>query len=227
MAVPVMAAESLDFGPYNAPAMPILYFSPEFRIELSFPLPPPGEVEDDRSSLSWTSKSGIYAALDLATQPNYLGSPAVVSAIILEIIELSRAYFKGETNFNAVWDVVWTMGENLNSGEGYTLMPGWHNPDGIGRALLRYFHLRSEDIFEDDMTYFWTEAMMAVFFKTRELLVSFAADPRAEWDEHFQPQITALHDWAVSVLLGTNVVFDPDRVISDFVWIQDFRGPEN
>lgn len=226
---PAMAAEAFKFGPYNATATPIIYYAPEHRIELDpqLPLPPPGEIEDDRSAHSWTSQGGLFQALDLATQPNYLGSPAVVSAIVLEIIELSRAYYKGETNFNAVWDVVWTMGENLNSGEGYTLMPGWHNPDGIGSALLRYFQLRPEDNLADDMTYFWTEALMALFFKTRELLVAYAADPIALWEEQFQPQITALHDWAVSVFLGTNVVFDPDRVISDFVWIQDFRGPAN
>ena len=218
--LPVMATESFDFGPYNAPALPIVHYEP-YRVDLSFPLPPPGEIEDDSAPMTRTAMSGLYAALDLATHPNYLGSPAVVSTIVRQIIDLSYKHFKGRIDFSTVWEDIHIEVLSLTFDDdlfGYTLDPTWHHPDGIGRALLKHFQLRPEDELADKMGYLWTEGLMALFLKTRDLLIANTTDPLATWDEQLPPPIAALHDWAVSVLLGTNVLFDADRVIGDFAW---------
>ena len=218
--LPMTAIESLDYGPYGSPTLPIVYYTPHFTVDLSLPLPPPGENDNDSPPQSWTPNSGVYMAEEFAYQLNYLGSPVIASALVLEIIELSHAHFKGEINFQSAWEHVWVEVSCLTVRPevvGYSLDHVWHHPDGIGRALLKYFQLRSKDDLADDMAHLWTEALMALFLKTRDLLNTYGADPLATWDEQFPPQIGAFHDWAVSVILGTNVVFHSNRVIDDFL----------
>lgn len=225
--LPVMLTEGFDFGPYDAPAMPIVHHAPKYKLHMGFPLPPPGEINDDLGSLSWTSPSEIFVARDLAATPKDLGSPVVISAIVCEIIEHSRADFYGETTKEPINLFIGNLCDNITCGYGYKKIQDWHNCDGLGSALVKYFNIRPEELFTRRMRMYWFLALWAIVYKTKELLTAFKADPIAKWEEQFQPQITALHDWAVSVFIGTNVVFDPDRVIGDFVWIQDFRGPAN
>lgn len=158
------------------------------------------------------------AMLEQASQPNYLGSPSVVSGLIQQVLEAAIAYFKGEANFNAVWDLIWTMGQEIASGDEYVRMPGWHAPQGLGQALVRFMGVRPEEIFADDLDYFLSEAMMALFLKARDMLNDFADDPAAEWNPHALEQLNQLHHWIVQVFLGTNELEHPGLTLSQFRW---------
>jgi 8-oxo-dGTP pyrophosphatase MutT (NUDIX family) len=153
-----------------------------------------------------------------ASQQNYLGSPSVVSGIIRQIIDAAVAYFKGEANFNAVWDLIWNMAQEIATGEHYVRMPGWHTPQGLGRTLVTFMGVRPEEIFADDLDYFLSEALMALFLKARDLLKGFADDPNAEWNPHAIEQLNRLHDWAVQVFLGTNELDHSGLTLADFRW---------
>ena len=156
--------------------------------------------------------------LDQAAQPNYLGSPEVVSSIIQQVMEAAVGYFKGDTNFNAVWDLIWNIGQEIAEGEVYVLLPGWHTPDGLGKALVKFMGVRPEEMFAADLDYFLSEALMALFLKARDLLRSFAEDPVAQWNPHALEQLNQLHQWAVQVFLGTNELVHPGVTLSDFRW---------
>lgn len=157
-------------------------------------------------------------ALALAAQPNYLGSPKVVSGLIQTVVENAIAHAQGKNNFNAVWDVVWDMSNEIVAGEEYKHIPGWHTLACLGEALLKAFRIMPEPALADDLQYPVSEALMTVYFKVRELLLAFAADPAAEWERHALPQINALHQWAVTVFLGTNDLLSPGIDIEDFRW---------
>lgn len=156
--------------------------------------------------------------LSQASQPNYLGSPAVVSSLIQKVMEAAVAYFKGEDNFNAVWDMIWSMAQEIANGDDYVRLPGWHTPQGLGQALVRFMGVRTEEIFVDDFDYFLSEALMALFLKARDMLNDFADDPDAEWNPHALEQLNQLHRWTVQVFLGTNELEHPGLTLSQFRW---------
>ncbi len=191
-----------------------------------------GETDDQEDSknilglLNWLFKespvekqdSSLSEAILLALQPNYLGSPDVVSKIIAEVIRITVAYYQKEGSFNDVWGVVWDNSQAISVGDEYTRMPGWHTPDALGQQLLKAFEFRYEEILADDLGYFLSEAMIALSLKVLEMLRDYADDPVAEWDAHFLVQSGELHAWATSVFLGTHGLEYPGVKISDFSW---------
>lgn len=157
--------------------------------------------------------------LTQAAQPNYLGSPEVVSGVIHQVMEAAVGYVKGDTNFNAVWDMIWNIAQEIAEGEEYIRLPGWHTPDGLGKALVKFMGVPPEEIFAADFDYFLSEALMALFLKARDLLLSFAEDPVAQWNPHALEQLNQLHQWTVQVFLGTNELLHPGVTLSDFRWL--------
>ncbi|MCE6959881.1 hypothetical protein LAZ40_12690 [Cereibacter sphaeroides] len=53
--------------------------------------------------------SSLPLGLELALQPNYLGSPKVVSGILQTVIVAALAFVKRETSFDSVWNTVWDL----------------------------------------------------------------------------------------------------------------------
>lgn len=157
-------------------------------------------------------------ALALAVQPNYLGSPKVVSSLIQTVVQSAIQHSQGKNNFNGVWNVVWRLSGEIAEGDAYVRMPGWHTPSNLGQALLKAFRIMPEPLSNDDLQYHVSEALMSIYLKVRELLVAFSAHPAAEWERHALPQINALHHWAVTVFLGTNDLMSPGIDVEDFRW---------
>lgn len=156
--------------------------------------------------------------LNLASQPNYLGSPSVVSSLMQQVLEAAVAYFKGETNFNAVWDLISNMGQEIATGEKYVRLPGWHTPQGLGKALVRLMGVRPDQHSADNLGYFVSEALMALFLKAHDMLGDIADDPHARWNPDALEQLNKLHHWTTQVFLGTNELEHPGVTLSDFRW---------
>jgi hypothetical protein len=141
-----------------------------------------------------------------------------VSGIIQPLIEAAIGYVKGETDFNAVRDLIFSTAREIASGDAHVRMPGWHGPHGLGRALVRFMGVRPEEMFADDLGYVLSEALMALFLTLRDMLRGFTEDPDARWDPHALEQLKQLHDWSVQVFLGTNERQHPGVTLSDFRW---------
>lgn len=156
--------------------------------------------------------------LEQAQAPNYLGSPAVVSGLVQQVIEAAIAHFKGETSFNAVFDMVSDLAERISDGDTYVRLPGWHTPQGLGKAVVTWMGVREEEMFADELDYFLREAFMALFLKVRDLITGYMQDSQAQWNPHALEQLNRLHDWTVQVFLGTNVIQSPGVTLGDFRW---------
>lgn len=157
-------------------------------------------------------------ALMIASQPNYLGSPKVVRAVLETVIEIAIEHFRGESDFNGVWNRIWDLSQEVSNGDTYQRMPGWHTSKALGKTLVQALGVRDEPIFADDLGYFVSEAFMALFFKVRDLLRDFEADPNAAWDPHGLTCLNALHEWATQVFLGSHVLQYEGVRLSDFTW---------
>lgn len=151
-------------------------------------------------------------------QPNYLGSPAVVREFLQPVIAAAIVYAKGEANFNGVWDLVWNSAQEFAAGEIYTRIPAWHTAAALGQNLYRCFHLQREPLFANDLDYPVSEALMALFLKVRDMALAFEADANADWQTHALPRLNALHEWAVTVFLGTNDLLHSGVTLKDFKW---------
>ncbi|MCE6967286.1 NUDIX domain-containing protein [Cereibacter sphaeroides] len=162
--------------------------------------------------------SFLSEGMNLAMQPNYLGSPKVVSGLLQTVIEAAIAFVKHETSLIRVWQTVWILGQQVATGDEFVRMPGWHTPQGLGEWLCQYFALHREPIFAEDLAYPVSEALMALVLKVRDMVMAFEEDPAAEWNPHALTQINALHEWAVTVFLGTNDLLNPGKTIDDFGW---------
>lgn len=167
---------------------------------------------------SGPSSEPFAQMLEQAQAPNYLGSPLVVSGVIQQVIEAAIAHFKGDTNFNAVFDMAMSLAEEISTGESYVRLPGWYTPEGIGRALMTYMGVCNEALFAEDLDYFVCEAFMALFLKVGDLMNGFMQDTQAQWNPHGLEQLNRLHEWAVQVFLGTNGIQSPGVSLNDFQW---------
>lgn len=217
--LPAMAAEEFSFGPYNAPATPIIFYGNEQRIDLSLPLPPPGELADDREAFSWTSSTGLSAGLELAMQPNYLGSPSVVSELLESIFRAHARLLMGEGSYQQIMEAQKQVVQALATDKGeYTRMPGWHTKDQLGQYLIRYMELDADYNSDESFVFTASEAMTALSIAIQKMLSGWRNDPVAEWHPHALQQLNELHSFAVTVLLGTNTVSYPGRLLGSFEW---------
>lgn len=157
-------------------------------------------------------------AMAQAVLPNYLGSPAVVSGLMEEVVNVAISYVRGESDFNGSWNTMFELSLEVATGDKYVRMPDWHTPAALGKHLVRTFAVKDEPYFADDLSFFVSEAFMTLFLKVRDLLLAFEADPAAEWEAHALPQINALHQWATTAFLGTDVLDGAGLTLANFAW---------
>lgn len=161
---------------------------------------------------------GFVAALTAATQPNYLGSPEVVSGLIQRVIS-ARVDHAGKAISHE--DEARIRHEVCNAfcddAAGFTRIPGWHNREALGSAVVAAFDLDPSYCEGEDLYFVVSEAMAALSQHVRHLLKDFTADSGATWERNALPQLNDIHRFVVSVFLGTNDVAFPDRSLKDFL----------
>jgi hypothetical protein len=182
----------------------------------------------DTSAVEWfgnpelrphAAEDAFVAAIELASKPNYLGNPEVVSKAVGEYIsavinELAKRISYGEC------DKQNTKVSRIFSGEDpiFTLIPGWHTADMLGKTIVRYFGMDAAYFEGECLIGIVSEGLAAVSLKIRELLDAFQADNAAEWERDAVPQLAELHRFVTSVMMGTNEVYYPGKHLKDFCW---------
>ncbi len=161
---------------------------------------------------------GFVAAIDLASQPNYLGSTAVVSALLGQVLEARVNVARGAAD-QATWqtvldDVAFAFCEDPE----FTRMPGWHSVAQLGQTLIRCLGLNADECAGQDLTFIVRTGLAALGVQIGALLDGFSADPAAHWSPHALEQLNALHSFAASVFLGTHTLGFADRTLNDFTW---------
>lgn len=165
--------------------------------------------------------SSFKAAVELAAKPGYLGSPKVVSDLVLELLTTRVDEVRGEipvgSYYQAVQRITRIFTEDV---EGYTRMPGWHTEDHLGKALVQYLDLDEAYCRGENLAMLMSEGLMALSLKFDAMLEDFTTDPKAEWERDALPQLNDLHQFVVAVLLGTNTLTYGDRRLNSFAWRQ-------
>jgi 8-oxo-dGTP pyrophosphatase MutT (NUDIX family) len=165
-------------------------------------------------------EDGFVAAIAVATQPNYLGSPDVVSSLIQRVIV--AILDRSKNMYDTFDDVCRAFCED---GTEYTRMPRWHTREALGEALIRFFNLDANDCKDETLHYVVREAFCSLSIHFWHMRKALEADPKAKWDPDGLAQLTRLHQFTSTVFLGTNGIAFPDRTLADFVLKTDDAGP--
>lgn len=159
---------------------------------------------------------GMVKAMMLATQPNYLGSPEVVTALVKELFDVAvRALADEATQDDIAGTVAKVIAAFTDDDAGYTRMPGWHSAEQMGGYIKKYLSGTDDG---KSLAQILGNGMTAVISKLQEMLGGFVKDPGAEWDQHALVQLNALHQFVVAVLLGTNTVLYGEKTLQNFKW---------
>ncbi len=160
---------------------------------------------------------GFVKAMSLAMQPKYLGSPEVVTALVKEVFDVAiRAIAEEETEDDFVEAVGKVIAAFTDEDAGYTRMPGWHSAEQMGGYIKKYFIGADQG---ECLAEILGNGMTSLIAKLQEMLSGFLKDPAANWEEHALFQLNALHQFVVTVLLGTNTVVSAGKTLSDFHWM--------
>ncbi len=160
---------------------------------------------------------GFVKAMSLAMQPKYLGSPDVVTALVKEVFDVAvRALAEEATEDDFVEAVGKVISAFTDDDAGYTRMPGWHSAEQMGGYVKKYLIGSNQG---NSLVEILGLGMTALIAKLREMLGGFLKDPAANWEEHALVQLNSLHQFVVTVLLGTNTVVSGEKTLSDFHWV--------
>lgn len=178
----------------------------------------------------------MVAAFELAMKPNYLGSPDVVSALVGEYLQacinswnwsnLEECLLEEENSNPEVFRKV----RRILSGKNpeYTLIGTWHSKEELGAALIKYCELDPTDCVDESFGYIVSEALWAIDETVQRLLEqAYYVDgdelEEAEYPPYSgeslglaTPHIQDLHQFLVTVFMGTNTIFLPDKTLSHF-----------
>lgn len=154
----------------------------------------------------------LFSVLD---QPNYLGSPVVVRELLQAMFTEAVLFAKGESSYAGLQEALAITAHHFARDESYTRITGWHCVEGLGRTLIRLFLIHEPPEALEGVI---LEALFALFLKARDLVLAFESDPAADWHSHALPQLNALHEWAVTVFLGSSDVLHPGMTLADFAW---------
>lgn len=161
----------------------------------------------------------LVNALMVATKPNYLGSPEVVSGLVKEIFDVvirAPAKEADEKDFYTATGKI--VSAFTDESSGYTCLPGWTSAEQMGAAIKKY--LASMVLFDGDesLAEILTAGISVLTSKLQEILFDFLKDSVANWEKDALPQLNAIHQFVVAVLLGTNTVVYGEKKLADFRW---------
>lgn len=162
---------------------------------------------------------GFAAALINATQPNYLGSPDVVSALMLRamaaVVDKRRQEITYEDGNRIHREVCLAF---CDDGAGYSRIPGWHTREALGAKLVHVFDLDAGYSEGEDFHFVVTESLAKLSIHINALIKDFRADKNAQWDPHGLAQMSELHRFLTAVFLGTESLSFPQMTLKDFSW---------
>ncbi len=159
---------------------------------------------------------GFVMALSQALQPNYLGSPDVVSKLVQDVFDMIIRRISNEADDDDVSQAISKVADAMaNESSEYTRMDGWHSTAQLGAHINKYL-LDGKGVGELHLLV--CQGLSAMTMQILHMLKEFMQDPAATWERHALPQLNELQSFVVAVLLGTNSVLHDGRLLGDFDW---------
>jgi 8-oxo-dGTP pyrophosphatase MutT (NUDIX family) len=145
---------------------------------------------------------GLVLALQAASQPNYLGSPAVVQALVLPCIQAMVDGFSGKAAPEQWMQPAEQLAAAMTDDSRYTRMP-WHSRAQLGESLIPLMNLDPRACEGQKLRFVLDQALGAVHAKALRLWEEFQRDPQAQWEPEGQTAFGRLSSFVVSALMGT------------------------
>ena len=145
---------------------------------------------------------GMVLALQAASQPNYLGSPAVVQALVLPCIQAMVDGFSGKSAPEQWLQPAAQLAAAMTDNPRYTRMP-WHSREQLGESLIALMNLDPRACEGQNLRFVLAQALGAVHAKALRLWEEFQRDPQAQWEPEGQAVFGRLNSFVVSALMGT------------------------
>lgn len=162
---------------------------------------------------------GMAQAFSLAMQPNYLGSPTVVSELVQGVFDaVINAAHKQIDQQQFGLAIYRFIAAFTDDEAGYTKLPGWNSAGPIGAHVKNCLAPTENFDGNESLAQILLKGVTCLIAKLREMLKDFLKDPNAEWEQHALPQLNAVHNYVVAVLLGTNSVTHGKKTLQDFHW---------
>lgn len=157
----------------------------------------------------------VAKAIEIAAQPNYLGSPDVVQALMASwfdmVIDCLAQTATAQQRHTRMYELVRIMTED---GTGYTRIPGWHTEEALGKALVSACNLNAEYCEGETLTLIISEALAAIDSTVRQLAYH-TVDAR-DGAEQFQQRTGELYSFVVAVFFGTHELLFPGTTLASF-----------
>lgn len=165
--------------------------------------------------------SSLQQAIELASQPDYLGSPDTVGALLKVFFEAHEPGPSGLPDWNAKQaanlHLTRIMGED---GHGYTRMPGWHTETALGQNLVTAFDLDRDYCAGESLSMIVSEALAALSIAigdhVKALMEVVEEFENPEDHEGAHEALQALYTFAVQTFMGTQMVWSPGKTLKDF-----------
>ncbi|MEE3508525.1 NUDIX domain-containing protein [Pseudomonas sp. 10C3] len=156
--------------------------------------------------------SSVPSAIQLASQPNYLGKPEVVHQLLAGWFEVVlKCIVKEATPADRHELMISLVRIMTEDNTGYVRMPGWHTADQLGKSLVKCLGLDEDYCAGESLAMIVSEGLAAVDLAVRKLSETMFLQviDEATW----QQRHTELLSYVVSVFLGTESVLFPGKIL--------------
>jgi hypothetical protein len=166
----------------------------------------------------------------LASHPNYLGTPEVVSALVCDIINDAikrHARAVAPSDYYAVQKRVLAA---FTTDDTYPKIPGWHTERGLGKAIVEFFNMDPVWFAGDSYAGLVDEGIAAVAVHVHEMLTAFAKSTTAQSKTEFRRQLGDASRAAADCSLGKTAKIrcqnqkQDDTGVSRSVWDEGESG---
>jgi hypothetical protein len=159
---------------------------------------------------------GLVLAVQAASQPNYLGSPSVVQALVLPCIQAMVDGFSGKAG-PMEWE---RQAELLVSAmtvhPDYTRMT-WHSREQLGEELVQLMGLNPVSCSGGGLALVIQQALGAIHSATSRLWASLHQVPPTLWEPDGSEAFGRLTGFVVASFLGTASLGYAGKTLGDFV----------
>lgn len=173
----------------------------------------------DNLLISWGEEPTVdpfAAALELASGPNYLGSPAVVGALIARFFDAMMKTFAGNARLKEVVAASSEIVGAMTDDPAYTRMT-WHSREQLGASLIVLMGFRADDYNGKDLALIVADSLGAVYTAAKRMAHEIEAERQAEWNAHGLQQFNELASFVITAFLGTTSLAYPGKTLADFV----------
>lgn len=160
------------------------------------------------------AQDSLAQAFTAASQPDYLGAPATVEALVLPLVQAMVDGFAGKASPHDWAKPAEKLVAAMTDDPRYARMP-WHSREQLGQALVALMDLDPHACAGQSLAFVVGQAIGAVHGAARRLWTRLGEDPHAAWEREGQATFGRLIGFVVAAFLGTSPVTFAGRTLHD------------